>query len=330
MAAGSTGAVISAIGANTVITIAKFVGFGLTGSGAMLGEAIHSLADVFNQTLLFVGIKRSEKDADQHHPYGYHAERFVWALMSAVGVFFIGCGVTGYHGVHSLMHPEEVHGIGIALIVLIGSLILEGIVFLIALRAIKRDAGDRPLWRYMKEEADPAAMAVLLEDGVAVTGVLIALGAIGLTSVTGNPIWDAIGSCIIAVLLGAVALILIAQNKRLLVGPSAGPDVRKNVMRLVRENPAVEGVYDFKSRQLSVDLYRVRMDVNFDGRVIAEKARIIDEEGWKKIESFEEFKTYTGEFAERVVEALGDEIDALEAKIRKEVPGVEHVDIETE
>ena len=114
--------VLAAMAANLVIMVAKFVAFGITGSGAMLSEAIHTLADVLNQILLMVGIVRSEKPADGDYRYGYGQERFVWALISAVGIFFLGCGVTLYHGISSLMHPHEVSGLGWAVGVLLFSL----------------------------------------------------------------------------------------------------------------------------------------------------------------------------------------------------------------
>ena len=329
-AGGSTFAVVSAIGVNSVILVAKTVGFFLTGSGAMMGEAIHTLADLFNQILLFIGIKRSMKEADSEHPYGYHAERFVWALISAVGIFFLGCGVTGYHAVEGLLHPVELVGIRVALIVLAVSLVLEGIVLLIAARELKQAAGQTPFFEFVRKGADPTTVAVLLEDGVAVTGCLVAFLSIGLTHLTGQPIWDALGSMVIAVLMGFVAIVLVIQNRRLLVGASVSPEVADRVLSVVRSNPSVEAVFDFKSHQLSVDAYKIKMEIDFDGRIIARRL----EEGlparYAEIKDYDGFVSFAGSYAEEVIEALGDEVDSLEAKIREQVPNVKHVDIETE
>ena len=136
MADSTKTSVVAAIAGNSVILVAKSVGFFVTGSAAMLSEAIHTFADVLNQILLFVGIKRSEREADEHYPAGYGRERYVWALISAVGIFFLGCGVTLYHGVTGLMHPHAMESPEWAIGVLSISFILESIVFYIAYKAL--------------------------------------------------------------------------------------------------------------------------------------------------------------------------------------------------
>ncbi|MCA9664429.1 MAG: cation diffusion facilitator family transporter [Myxococcales bacterium] len=326
---GSTAAVVAAIIGNFLVMCAKYVAFGFTDSGTMLGEAIHSTADVFNQLLLMIGIWASGRGATQAHPYGYQPDRFIWAMISAVGVFFIGCGVTLYHGIDALIHPVAVTHLLWAYAVLGVSLALEGSVMLIALRGLKKAAADRPFMEFLRTEADPTAVAVLLEDSVAVLGVLVAMAAIGLTQITENPVFDGIGSIIIGLLLGAVAVILVAQNRRLLIGTAVPERVQGAVMRILDEHPAVEAVYDFKSRMLSVDSYRVKMEVEFDGKTIARRLERLMQAGYPA-ESYEQFREFCEEFANEVIDALGDEIDAIEEQIRKKVPGVKHVDIEAD
>lgn len=329
-AGGSTTAVVSAICGNGIVLVAKSVGFLLTGSGAMLGEAIHTLADLLNQILLFIGIKRSQREPDKEHPYGYHAERFVWALISAVGIFFLGCGVTGYHALEALLHPVEIVGVKVALMVLGGSLVLEGLVLIIAARELKQAAGDRPFFDYVRKGADPTTVAVLLEDGVAVIGCLVAFLSIALTHWTGMPVWDALGSLLIAILMGFVAVVLVLQNRRLLVGTSVSPAVAEKVLSVVRSSPSVEAVFDFKSRQLSVDAFHIKMEIDFNGEVIARRLEPSLPGRYAEIKDYEGFRKFAGSYAEEVIEALGDEVDSLEAKIRAQDPNIKHVDIETE
>lgn len=330
MASGSKIAVGAAIIGNFLVMIAKFLAWRSTGSGAMLSETIHSLADVLNQSLIMLGLWLGQRSPDPNHPYGYLGDRFIWALISAVGIFFLGCGVTGYHGIHSLMHLKPLTPSIWAYVVLIVSLIIEGSVFMIAIRAFLKDAGDRPKLKFLFNEADPPQVAVILEDGVAVLGILFALGAIGLSNLLGQPIWDAIGTLLIALLLGAVALLLVAQNRRLLIGTAVPPAVREGLLEIVNKEPIVGAVYDFKSRMLSVDKYRVKMEVEFEGEEIAKKLKDLIHKAYPKINSLEKFEAFCEEFAGEVIDALGDEIDRIEKEIQAKYPKIKHVDIETD
>ena len=328
--ASSKKAVAAAIVGNALVMVAKFVAFLFTGSGAMLSEAIHTLADLLNQILLMVGIVRSGRDADDTYAYGYQSERYVWALISAVGIFFLGCGVTVYHGIHTLLHPSEMHELGWAIGVLFFSFFLEGAVFWIALRAAKQQAGERPLLRFLRYEADPAVVAVVLEDFVACLGILVALGAITLTKLTGQPYWDACGSLTIGGLLGGVAIWLIARNTQLLVGASIPEPIREQVRRIIEANPAVEEIVDLKTRILDTDTYRIKADIRFDGAALADKLRPELREAYQKISSLEEFESFAREFADDIVELLAEEIDLIERRIRESVPQAKHLDLEAE
>ena len=205
MASGSAKAVYAAIGANSVITVTKLGAFFFTGSGAMLSEGIHSAADVMNQTLLAWASSSLRRKPPRTYPTATAATPSSGAMISSVGIFFLGCGFTLYHGVHSLLHPESVqlNDIQIAVGVLIFSFVLEMWTLWVAYKAVKTsaDALNMTFGEYLKEGPDPMAVAVLLEDAAAVTGVMLAGASIGLFILTGNPIWDAIGSIIIAILL---------------------------------------------------------------------------------------------------------------------------------
>lgn len=328
MSSGSTKSVVAAISANSLVTVAKFAGFAVSGSGAMLSEAIHTLADVFNQILLMVGIVRSERPADGEYRYGYGQERFVWALISAVGIFFLGCGVTIAHGISSLIHPRAFAGLGWAVVVLLFSLAVEGVVLAVAVRSLRRAAGDEPFWRYVDEKADPSAVAVVLEDFAACVGVVIALVCILLVQLTGALWWDAVGSILIGVLLGAVAIWLIARNRELLVGRALPASTRARVQEVVSRHGAVTRMVRIKSRPLGPESYDVMLELDFDGASIARRMEPGLEAAWAEIDDFPSFKAFAERFADEVVDALGDEIDEMEAEIRAAVPEAKHIDIE--
>ncbi|HHO51750.1 MAG TPA: cation diffusion facilitator family transporter, partial [Deltaproteobacteria bacterium] len=246
MAGGSKAAVYAAIGGNSLVMVAKFVGFGLTGSGAMLSEAIHSLADVGNQVLLAVGMRNSQRVPDAEHPFGYGRDAFVWSLMSAVGIFFLGCGVSMAHGVHSLLDPREgpFHAGGLALGILAFSFLVEGTSLAIAIKALWDEAGRRGvgLIENVRTTEDPFGVAVLLEDSAAVLGVVLASGAIWLAGVTHDPRWDAYGTLAVGLLLGLVALFLVAKNRRMLLGRAIPAADQRRLTELLEQDPAVERI----------------------------------------------------------------------------------------
>lgn len=316
MAGGSATAVYTAIAVNSFITVAKGVGFALTGSGAMLAEAVHSLADVGNQALLAVGMKSAERPADEAHPDGYGRDAFVWALMSAVGIFFLGCGLSIMHGIEALME-EGGHGFEggtLAIGILVLSLVLEGYSMAVALRGAFAHAAERglPFWQHVRTSEDPFEVAVLLEDAAAVSGVVIALVSVGLAQATHHHGWDAYGTLAIGALLGFVAVALIVRTRHLLVGARAGEGTCAAVDAALTAHPAVRRVV---SRAVLVDgpsFYSVRAKVVFDGAYLAAKVG----EGTP------------AEVGTRTVDALGAEIDGIEAAVRAAVPGVRRIRLE--
>ena len=178
MAASSRTAVIAAVFGNGVLTILKFIAFWISGSGSLFAEAVHSMADTANQGLLWAGLHRSGRPADKRFHYGYGAEQFLFALLAAVGIFVFGCGVTVYHGVHSLLHPQAIDISWISFTVLGISLVLDGAVLATAVRAVNQQRGTLGFKEYLRNTTDPSVVAVLLEDLVATLGVLIALACI--------------------------------------------------------------------------------------------------------------------------------------------------------
>jgi len=334
MAGSSTTAVIAGISANGIVTIAKFIGFSFSGSGAMLSEAFHSLADTINQAVLLLGLKRSERPADAAHPYGYGRARFFWGVVSAMGIFFIGAGVSLYHGIHALMHPESSTHTWVTWAVLGLAIVLEGAAFVVAWRGMARDArasGATPM-AYARAGTDPTATAVILEDGAAVLGLLLAIAGIGLEHATGWAGYDAIATLLIGVLLAVVAIFLVQINRRFLLISAVDESVDQAIRDALEREDAVEGVRDLKSVVITLGQYSVNAELDFDGQVVASRAlggsdlpeRLAQETDPQACRAALE------RFGEDVISALGDEVNAIEARVRAAVPGVESVDLEAD
>ena len=340
MAGSSAKAVYAAIATNSVITVTKLTAFAFTGSGAMLSEGIHSLADGSNQTLLALGIKKAKKAPDTEHPYGYGRDAFVWAMISAVGIFFLGCGFTLYHGgsalwAHLQGHSHPIESVNVAVGVLIFSVILESWTLWVAVVEVTKSAkaADMTLSEYTQKGPDPMAVAVLLEDAAAVIGVLIALACIGMYLLTGNPIWDAIGSLIISALLGAVAIFLVKKNRSALLGRTVTQREHDAVTQVLKSDPAVEQLHDVKATVMGADSFRFKAEVDFDGKVIAKKAlasQDLESVSSKVSGSTEALEQYLMEFGAHIVETLGDEIDRIESQIQAQVPAAKYVDLEAD
>lgn len=330
MSQGSQKAVAAAIIGNSFVTIAKTAGFLITGSAAMMSEAMHSLADTLNQILLMIGIRRSSRVADPSFPFGYGGERAVWALMSAVGIFFLGCGVTVYHGVQSLMHPHELEGLGWAVGVLVVSFVLEFLVLVLAVKTVLKDARGKPFFKYLRHDADPTSVAVVLEDSAACLGVVIALCGIFASRVTGDSRWDAIASIVIGLLLGAIATWLVARTRHLLVGPAIPAEARQRIREILSANPVVEKIVSLRTRMLDSDTYRVSADIEFSGETLAAKIEHRLKAQFPEITAHPGYQSFAETFAEGVVEELGDQIDLIEEAIQVEIPKAHYLDIEAD
>jgi zinc transporter 9 len=315
--------------------VAKFIGFALTGSGTMLAEGIHSLADVGNQSLLAVGMSRAKLPATPEHPYGYGRDAFVWALMSAVGIFFLGCGVTVAHGVQSLIsggHHDETSTPWINLGILALSLIAEGASLYIVVRALQVEAKARGVSfrEHVRTTDDVFGVAVLLEDSAAVLGVLIAGCTVMLTHVTHAPYWDPIGSLLIGVLLGGVAYVLMQRNRGLLIGQSIRPEELARMNEIFKNDPVVEDVVMARAVVEGADAYHISAEIDFDGRVLARRhleGRDLDALA-SELDSGDKLLVFLEEFGDAVTDQVGDEVDRLEARIREVLPRARHVDLE--
>ena len=322
--------VIAAIFGNFTVGLAKFFGFLATGSGAMFSEFIHSLADTANQALLLVGVEQSHKKPNSEYPYGHGRERYIWALISACGIFFLGCGVTVYHGIDSLLFNHNFTFNYWVIIILLTSFVIEGSTLWLAYHEL-RDRYPRAKWRTINREADPTTLAVVYEDSLAVIGVLIALASLFLAKYTGHAYWDAIGSIIIGVLLGVVAIILINKNRHFLITKSIPHEMAEEVKEILLSEPTIEKIFDFKSAIFDTDKYLVKCDVEFNASALMKELNKYHflANGYEEVQGDqEEFNKFCVEYLDRVPRLVGNKIDDIEKKIKERFPQIVFIDIE--
>ena len=242
--AGHVLTVLVALAANTTLAVLKSIVAALTGSASMVAEAVHSWADAGNEVFLYVAERRADKPADRSHPMGYGREAYVWSMIAAFGLFAVGAAVSVIHGVQSLRAEEAATDYTWAYVVLGAAFVLEGVSFLQARREVRRGARERQVsgLAFLDRTSDPTLRAVFLEDAAALTGILIAVSGLALHQATGDPVWDAIGSILVGLLLGWVAVYLLRRNMDFLVGQVADPRAYETVLGLLRERPEVEEV----------------------------------------------------------------------------------------
>ncbi|WP_424189379.1 cation diffusion facilitator family transporter [Actinokineospora sp. G85] len=220
-AGGSTKAILAALFANGGIAVAKFVGFLITGSSSMLAESVHSVADTSNQGLLLLGQKTSLRKANKEHPFGYGRDRYFYSFIVALMLFSLGSVFALYEGIHKLSAPEALTSPIVAVVILVVAIGLECYSFYTAIVESKKVKGDATWWGFIRQSRTPELPVVLLEDAGALFGLVLALLGVGLTVVTGDPVFDALGTVCIGVLLGVIAVILIIEMKSLLIGEGA-------------------------------------------------------------------------------------------------------------
>ncbi|MGM1063609.1 cation diffusion facilitator family transporter [Saccharothrix sp. Mg75] len=222
-AGGGTKAIIAALVANAGIAIAKFVGFLITGSSSMLAESVHSVADTSNQGLLLLGQKTSRRRATLNHPFGFGRDRYFYSFVVALMLFSLGSVFALYEGIHKLESHEELSSPLVAVVILVVAIGLETYSFRTAIVESKAIKGNATWWQFIRQSKVPELPVVLLEDAGALFGLVLALMGVGLSTLTGDPVWDAIGTICIGVLLGVIAIILIIEMKSLLIGEGAAP-----------------------------------------------------------------------------------------------------------
>ena len=246
-------AILYAFIANFGIAIAKSWAAWLTGSGSMLAEAIHSYADTGNQVLLYLGLRQSQRPADDEHPLGYGKLSYFWSFVVAILLFSMGGMFSIYEGVHKLQHPEPLSQVWIAIVVLILAILLEGSSLFGALREIKKVRGERPFKEWLKHTRNSELVVVLGEDIGAQLGLIFALGFLVLAQITGNPVYDAMGSICIGVILIVISAFVAWRIRSLLVGRSADPDIQDAIDAIIGEQEAIELCFNTITMQFGPD-----------------------------------------------------------------------------
>ncbi|MET7417590.1 cation diffusion facilitator family transporter [Dactylosporangium sp. NPDC005555] len=276
---GGTKAVVAALFANLGIAVTKFVAFLLTGSSSMLAESIHSVADSGNQGLLLFGGRQAKRRADAEHPFGYGRERYVYAFVVAVVLFFVGGIFALYEAWHKIGHPEPIDKWQwVPVVVLVAAIVMESLSFRTAIvEAQKVKGADVTWWQFIRRAKQPELPVILLEDLAALVGLVLALFGVSLTLITGDGIWDGVGTAAIGVLLIVVAAILAVEMKGLLVGEAASPEQIAQIRAAIVAGPEVESLIHMRTVHLGPDelLVAAKIAVRHD-ETAAEVARGIN------------------------------------------------------
>jgi cation diffusion facilitator family transporter len=277
-AGGSKRAVFAALLANLGIAAAKFVGFAITRSSSMLAEGVHSLADTGNQLLLLLGGRRAQQAPTEEHPFGYGRERYFWAFVVSIVLFTLGSVFAIFEGIEKLLHPHQVDSPAVAIAILSVAVVLEGFSFRTAVRESDPLRHGATWPQFIRRAKIPELPVLLLEDAGALTGLVIALACLGLTMATGSAVWDGVGSTLIGLLLGVIAVVLATEMKSLLIGESASDADQRAIAGAVADAPRVRGVIHLRTEHLGPEELLVGAKVDFDPTLsFVELAGAIDE-----------------------------------------------------
>ncbi|WP_426518631.1 cation diffusion facilitator family transporter [Diaminobutyricibacter sp. McL0618] len=287
-ASGGNKAIVAALLANLGIALTKFIAWFVSGSSSMLAEGVHSLADSGNQLLLMLGGRQAKKQADKEHPFGYGRERYVYAFVVSIILFSVGGVFSLYEGIDKLTHPHPLENVWVPLLVLVIAIGLESFSLRTAVRESTPLKGAQSWAQFIRRAKAPELPVVLLEDVAALIGLVFALLGVGLTAITHNSVFDAIGTLLIGSLLIVVAVVLGIETKSLLVGEGASDDDIAAIERAVLDGHEVERIIHMKTLYLGPDELMVATKV-----AVAGDDRLAD---------------------------VANAIDVVEARIRKAVP----------
>ena len=261
---GGTKAILAAMVANAGIAVAKFVAYLVTGSSSMLAESVHSVADTSNQGLLLLGGRQAKKIADDEHQFGYGRERYFWAFIVALVLFGLGGVYSIYEGIEKIRHPHEITSVGWAIGVLVLGIALEGFSFRTAVVEANKVRGERTWWKYIRSSRSPELPVVLLEDLGAMIGLLLALAGVGLSGITGNAIWDGIGTLSIGILLIVIASVLTVEMRSLLIGEAATKQDISAITGAAASASKVVRIIDLKTQHVGPEELLVAGKVEFE------------------------------------------------------------------
>jgi len=255
--------IYSALIANFLIAVTKFIAGAITNSSSMISEGIHSVVDTTNQILLLYGLKRSRKPANERHPFGYGKELYFWAFMVSILIFGLGGGLSIYHGIEFLLHPESLENPKVNYIVLGLSLLFETISFYIAIKEFNVSRGELHWLRAVRTSKDPSSFLVLFEDGAAVGGLLIVLILMVINQAFDLPYLDGVASIMVGALLVGVSIFLGRESRSLLMGEGISPETQDKIRALVETDESVLKVLKVLSTYQSPEEVVLMLTVNF-------------------------------------------------------------------
>ncbi|AWE50652.1 MULTISPECIES: cation diffusion facilitator family transporter [Streptomyces] len=284
-ASGGTKAIVAALAANLAIAVSKFVAFLFSGSSSMLAESVHSLADSGNQALLLVGGKKAQREATPQHPFGYGRERYIYAFLVSIILFSVGGMFALYEGYEKIKHPHEIDHWYWPVGVLVFAIIAESFSFRTAIKESNTLRGKKSWKEFIRHAKAPELPVVLLEDLGALVGLILALGGVGLALLTGDGVWDGVGTICIGVLLVLIAVVLAIETKSLLLGESAGTEETKRIEAAIVDGDTVTGIIHMRTLHLGPEelLVAAKIAVQHDdtaaeiaGAINAAEGRIRD------------------------------------------------------
>lgn len=246
--AGSKRAIIAALLANAGIAVAKFVGFLITNSSSMLAESVHSVADTSNQGLLLWGQRQATKAPDVLHQFGFGRSRYFYSFVVALVLFTLGAAFALYEGYEKIVHPHELTSPYVAIAILVVAIALESYSFRTAIVESRPLKGSGSWWRFIRTSRNPELPVVLLEDTGALIGLILALGGVGLSMATGNPIWDGIGTLCIGALLAVIAVVLMVEMHSALIGEGATPAEGEAIVKALEETPNLDRLIHIRTQ----------------------------------------------------------------------------------
>ena len=263
--------VYAAFFGNLAIALVKFVAAYITNSSAMLSEAIHSVVDTLNEVLLLYGMKKSQQSANSRHPFGYGRELYFWAFIVALLVFALGAIVSIYQGIHHIYHPEAMSNPMINYIVLGIAILCEGTSWFVALKAFRKVKGKQGYFEAFRRSKDPTTFTVLFEDTAALIGLFIALIGIYLSHALNMPMLDGLASVLIGVVLAISAILLARETKGLLMGETADPQLRHNVLNVAELDPAVHSANGVLTEQMGAHQVIASLSLEFKDNLTSDE-----------------------------------------------------------
>ncbi|WP_049623188.1 cation diffusion facilitator family transporter [Frateuria defendens] len=277
--ADSTKAIFLALGANFAIFLSKLVAAVITGSGAMLAEAVHSLADCGNQGLLLLGLRQAKRPPSDEFPLGWGRALYFWSFLVAILLFSVGGMFSIYEGVHKLSEPEPLKWPWLALGVLVFGIVAEGISMRGCLQEVNKARGEMGLWQWFRHTRSSELLVIFGEDLAALIGLVLAALAVGATMLTGNLLFDALGTIAIGVLLVVVAVAVAVEVKALLIGQGIEPRRRAELLTFLKSRPEVAEVLNLITLQMGPDVMvavKAQMTPTPDGHSLAEAINVVE------------------------------------------------------